>query len=539
MVELLCTLTGIIAGVAVVASLFHRQGERQKFAVSEESNESDRILGIADQLQVISQRVAADVSAHNEKVVHISDRLSTPNEVPAQDLSTISEIITANQAMQGQLADAQMRIARQSRLIEQVTHQARTDALTGLSNRRALNEFILNSIDNATDATHTGLLMIDIDHFKSFNDNFGHTIGDAVLASFARAISVCCGESCYAARYGGEEFAVVLSASSPEELALKAATVRYYVSQQTINCDDLQLKITASGGMCELHSGDTCQVVYERADEGLYQAKNAGRNCGFWRSKKGWLPFPARSGSPQTVAELRPATERMPTVSAATFQRKGNRQASTTSVAASGAAEHLEVKNSPASAQAIDFSLTPVADEDAPLKGRPPSKTEESTDILDLNTFLKRLDGSVEQLRKADLPATAFMIEALGLSRLDTAHASVCWSKTIEVVLQTLRGIDITCLYRPNTLCVLLPGSSTDAGLLRAGKTKKALLEASAKWNPAACFEKLAVSLASVGAAEDNASFLNRLEQALEEAVDSSHGEVVIHDGNTCHFQET
>ncbi|MCA9180880.1 MAG: GGDEF domain-containing protein, partial [Planctomycetales bacterium] len=170
MVELLCTLTGIIAGVAVVASLFHQQGERQKFAAAEESNASDRILGIADQLQVISHRVAANVTAHSEKVVHISDRLSVPNKELTQVLSTINEIITANQAMQGQLADAQMRIAQQSRLIEQASHQARTDALTGLANRRALNEFISNSIENATDATCMGLLLMDIDHFKSFND---------------------------------------------------------------------------------------------------------------------------------------------------------------------------------------------------------------------------------------------------------------------------------------------------------------------------------------------------------------------------------
>lgn len=537
MIELLCTLTGVIAGAAIVASLVHKQGERQELADSEASSASDRIQGLADQLQLISHRVAADVSAHSERVVHISDRLSVPNENPEQVLSTINEIITANQAMQGQLADAQMRIAHQSRLIEQASHQARTDALTGLSNRRALNEFISDSIDNASDAACMGLLLMDIDHFKSINDNYGHTTGDAALVSFARSISVCCGEATYAARYGGEEFAVVLSASSPEELVHKAAAVRYYVSEQTINVDDLQLKITASGGLCELHAGDTCQTVYERADEGLYKAKKSGRNCGYWHPHDGWQPFPAQAGRPRILAEVRPSTEDMRTTSPASDQRKLPTQAPTT--IANSATQAVDEKKESVSPPAIDFSLTPVADDDVASSENLPSGAKELADILDLNTFLSRLDGFVEQLGKADLPATAFMIEALGLSQFDPAQANACWSKTIEVVLQSLRGIDVTCLYRPYTLCVFLPGSSCDAGLIRARKTKRSVLEASVLWNTPVCFDKLAVCVASIGAAEDNVGFLNRLELALEDAVDSGDREIVIHDGNTCHFQQT
>lgn len=537
MVELLCTLTGIIAGVAIVASLFHKQGERQKFSVDDGSSESDRILGIADQLQVISHRVAADVSAHSEKVVHISDRLSVPNKEkePEKILTTINEIISANQAMQGQLVDAQMRIAQQSRLIEQASQQARTDALTGLSNRRALNEFISNSIEHTTATTFTGLVLMDIDHFKSFNDNFGHTTGDAVLASFARAISVCCGETSYAARYGGEEFAVVLSANSLQELVLKAAEVRYYVSEQTISYEDLQLKITASGGLCQFLPGDTCHAIYERADEGLYQAKKGGRNCGYWLSSEGWLPFPTRAGTPQILAELKPSEEELRlALGAAVVPPKP---------AAKGPASlstPAPQNESPAtSSQSIDFSLAPIShDEPVPVEYAP-QPAENSVEILDLSAFLGRLEAFVEQLRKAGLPATAFMVEASDLGNYSAAQSNACWGKTVEVLSQNLRGIDVACLYRPHTLCVLLPGCSLDAGLIRAAKIKQVLLEASTQWNLAVCYEKLAVSVASVGGSEDNASFLNRLEMALEEAADSRQNEVVIHDGNTCHFQPT
>ncbi|MCA9132384.1 MAG: GGDEF domain-containing protein, partial [Planctomycetales bacterium] len=285
MIELLCTLAGIIAGVAVVASLMSQAGERQHFQAENEDEHSDKILGIADQLQVISHRVAADVSAHSEKVVHFSDRLNDSTEEsdrPTHILSTINDIVSANREMQEQLADAQERIARQSRMIEQASKQARTDVLTGLANRRALDEYLSNCLSSQNENEVAGLLLMDIDHFKSFNDSFGHTTGDAVLASFARSISNCCGDQCYAARFGGEEFAVVLQARDAQDLARQAATVRFYVSEQVINYEDLQLKITASGGLARMVADEPISAIYERADEGLYQSKKAGRNRGFW-----------------------------------------------------------------------------------------------------------------------------------------------------------------------------------------------------------------------------------------------------------------
>ncbi len=536
MVELLCTLTGIVAGVAIVASLMQKQGERQRFAAEADITESDRILGIADQLQVISHRVAADVSAHSEKVVHISDRLTTPDEEPQRMLSTINEIITANQTMQSQLADAQKRISQQSRMIEHASQQARTDALTGLANRRALNEFLTNSVQGLNDQSLAGLLLMDIDHFKSFNDNFGHTTGDAVLASFARAMLQCCGDSSYAARYGGEEFAVVLTADDAEQLAYKAAEVRYFVSEQTIVYEDLQLKITASGGLCPLVVGDTCSTIYERADEGLYQAKKAGRNRGFWLSSNGWQPFPTKTGLPQLLETLPPLASPTPTLSKAAGER-ATVQAKQPMIASSQALPTQLAK--PVSTTPLDLSMTPNAiDEAETAKAAASNTSTKLVDVLDLNTFIGRLDAFLEQLRKAELPATAFMVEAIGLAQAPASRSGPCWSLLVESIQRKLRGIDVTCLYRPFTLCIFMPGCSLDAGLMRAAQAKEILIEEMAQWNIDQTPERLAVSVAAVGPAEDNASFLNRLEMALDEAVDSSDREVVIHDGNTCHFQQ-
>lgn len=529
MIELLCTLTGIIAGVVVVASLMQKQEQRKQFAASTEQDDTgpDRIQGIAAQLQVISHRVAADVVAHNQKVVHISDKLSLPTEQPAAILSTINEIITANKEMEGQLANAQKRIAQQTRMIEQASQQARTDALTGLANRRALNEFISNCLENMGANELVGLLLMDIDHFKKFNDNFGHTTGDAVLASFARSLSVCCGENYYAARYGGEEFAVIITANSIEELVRDATEIRYFVSQQIINFEDLQLQITSSGGLSLLLPGDTSNSVYERADEGLYHSKKAGRNCGHWLSESGWQPFPTRTGEPRLLSELMEE-------SLEKREEGETKVASGQSRAAADGHSRALPPKAPVALEPTKAASPPISDEKPKTPAAKSSSAVDNQEILDLNTFLLRLESYVSQLRKAELPATAFMIEALGLKELNSQDAADCWSKTVEMVQQGLRGIDVVCLYRPFTLSVFMPSCSLDAGIDRASRIKSLLTE----WSTGSLPEKYAVAVAGTRNTEDNPTFLNRLELALEEAIDTKERELAVHDGDTCHFHE-
>ena len=576
MVELLCTLAGVIAGVAAVASLMQYQGDRGRFAAEPEADEADHMIGIADQLQVITHRVAADVTAHSEKVGHFNDRLSAPSADPEAVLSTLNDIITANQAMQGQLADAQKRIAQQSRMIEQASMQARPDALTGLANRRALNEFLTNSIAAAGDGTPTGLLLMDIDHFKSFNDNFGHATGDAVLASFARAIATCCGESSYAARYGGEEFAVVLSGASVEDVVRQAAEVRYFVSEQVISYEDLQLQVTASGGFSLLVPGDNISAVYERADEGLYQSKKAGRNCGHWLSPQGWTLFPDRHGSPRLLADLGATpleacsdddlqpqpTPQTPSPAAASGSPPQPRTAplATSQPSSAPAAPPAAPATSPATVgPALTTQSTPppaAADVAAPTQSAAAAEAtapeataastadpqtakprdEEALEVLDLNSFVGRLEAFLEQLRKADLPAAGFMLQAVGLNGDDPQRAVARWNQVLKTVQQNLRGLDVVSLYRPHTLCIFMPGCSLEACAARAAKIKS---EVTLHLSTAPVASKLAIAVAAVGETEDNARFLNRLELALEEAQDAGHTELVIHDGNTCHYQST
>ena len=134
MVEILCTVTGIIAGSAAVATIMHQQAERERAVIESHSSveESLRLKGLADQLQLLTNRVSADVTAHSERVSSINERLDPNDQNTDAILSAINELVAANAAMQSQLADAQNQIHQQSQQIELTATEARTDSLTGL-----------------------------------------------------------------------------------------------------------------------------------------------------------------------------------------------------------------------------------------------------------------------------------------------------------------------------------------------------------------------------------------------------------------------
>lgn len=521
MVEILCTITGILAGVAIVASIMQAKGDKSRWQApqpdAEELNQPEQMKGIADQLRLISYRVAADVTAHSEKVEAINDRLSEPSSGGSdQILSAINELIAANQHMQSQLADARKRIADQSEMIEEASQQARTDALTGLANRRALNEFLQNCLDAIQPGECDGLLLLDIDHFKSFNDTYGHTTGDAVLSAFARNIKKFCNQESYPARYGGEEFAVILTGRDTDALAEKAAALRTFVSGQTIAYEDLQLKITASAGLCILSKGDTLQSAYDRADKGLYRAKKAGRNQGFWLNTTHWQPFPEEADDCED--DSKPA-DAQSLIRQAAKDRAGNR-----SQRAAGGAK--------------DSAQGAAGDEGVSEMDGGTTYRKALGDVLDLSTFMTRTTVYFDQLRRAELPATGMLVMPQWITELDASQTKTAWSTTLGLIQSQLRGIDVVCVYRANTACVFLPGCSLEAAAERASRMQMTLESCREEWLPAEhCPDRMAISIAQALPDESPVDFLERLDGALSEAQDASRFELVVHDGTSTQFE--
>lgn len=149
------------------------------------------------------------------------------------------------------------------------------DAQTGIANRRG---FVAAYADAMAGQRH-GLLLVDIDHFKSVNDNFGHAAGDAVIIEVARRIVDCLGQGNICARWGGDEFIVLLQDSAPNLLRAAAAGIMAAVSDRPIELPGGGLAmVTISVGACLTEAGDTIETITEMADAALYMAKGEGRN---------------------------------------------------------------------------------------------------------------------------------------------------------------------------------------------------------------------------------------------------------------------
>ena len=152
------------------------------------------------------------------------------------------------------------------------------DALTGVKNRAAMNNALHREIELAhRQNSDLSIVVVDVDHFKRINDQFGHSAGDEVLCQIARALEECVRCSDMVFRYGGEEFVALLSYTDLEGAAKLAERVREKVAKLEIPVIDGQ-QISASLGVTTLLPSDDGASLFNRSDKALYRAKQSGRN---------------------------------------------------------------------------------------------------------------------------------------------------------------------------------------------------------------------------------------------------------------------
>jgi diguanylate cyclase (GGDEF)-like protein len=165
-------------------------------------------------------------------------------------------------------------------LFQRVERMARHDGLTGLLNHAAFQSRLADMLH---DAGGTGqplsVIMADLDHFKHFNDRFGHQAGDYVLSSAGKLWSGLIAPHAAAARYGGEEFVCLLPGASLDEAAVQAEALRWALEQADLQFDGVPLRVTASFGVATFPtSADAPASLIRGADSALYAAKRSGRN---------------------------------------------------------------------------------------------------------------------------------------------------------------------------------------------------------------------------------------------------------------------
>lgn len=200
-------------------------------------------------------------------------RLVELNQQYEEMIVTLRRVLAEKETLARRLEEANQSLAL----------QASTDALTGVNNRRALEQALQRDLRRAERANEPlSLLLIDVDHFKQVNDRYGHLVGDAVLCRLAQILTKAVRDGDFVARYGGEEFCLILPQSTSDGALLAARRVRVAIERTKVAANGVELSVTASFGAVTFiprAENVTTNDLLARADKALYEAKHRGRNC--------------------------------------------------------------------------------------------------------------------------------------------------------------------------------------------------------------------------------------------------------------------
>ncbi len=259
------------------------------------NSQTSELTELVDRTQSQLARVAGfvvksedDARSYNDRLKSGSSKISRTGDVDTQRrlltemADATSAMIAKTEALEAQLAQSGQEIDTLRADLESARTESRTDALTGLPNRKAFMAYLeAQGLRAAADRKPLCLLFCDIDHFKRFNDTWGHRLGDEVLRLVGQSLEQLCHGIGYPARYGGEEFVIVLPSRNLTAAAEVAERLRGFISSRTVRAKASNRevgRITLSLGLAQLRAEESLDTLIERADAALYRAKHLGRN---------------------------------------------------------------------------------------------------------------------------------------------------------------------------------------------------------------------------------------------------------------------
>jgi len=256
---------------------------------------SDRIDNVGSQIVEEIEQVMAMVDAavgsatqYTESLAHATQDLGTAKDrdglraVVERLVRATRDMEENNTRLETSLKASKLEISQLQVNLEAVRNESLTDPLTSLANRKYFDSALEKNIaQSVATGEPVALLLIDIDHFKAFNDTFGHLTGDQVLRLVAIALKQNVKGQDIAARYGGEEFAIILPGTTLRSALTVADHVRRAVMTKELmkrSTGEHLGRVTVSIGVAVLQKDEAAQSLIERADNCLYAAKRAGRN---------------------------------------------------------------------------------------------------------------------------------------------------------------------------------------------------------------------------------------------------------------------
>ncbi len=249
---------------------------------------NSRVMDEIEQVMAMVDAAVGSANSYSESLADVSSRLGQSKDreslraIVESLVQTAQEMKENNQTLEARLTASKQEINQLQENLETVRTESLTDPLTGLSNRKFFDDMLARAIAAAAERSEPlALLMTDVDHFKTFNDTWGHLTGDQVLRLVAMSVKQNVKGQDIAARYGGEEFAVIL----PNTVLRSAITVADHIRRAVMSKELMKRstgqnlgRVTISLGVATVHPGDTPQSLIARADACLYAAKRNGRN---------------------------------------------------------------------------------------------------------------------------------------------------------------------------------------------------------------------------------------------------------------------
>jgi diguanylate cyclase len=243
----------------------------------------NRVMDEINQVMAMVDSAVGSASTYHESLATMSNKLGDAKDRDGIRAIVESLVQTANEMqnnnnnnnLEARLNASRQEISQLQQNLDVVRNESLTDPLTTLSNRKHFDHAIAKALHEGGERNEPlSLIMTDIDHFKSFNDTWGHLTGDQVLRLVAMSMKQNVKGKDIAARYGGEEFAVVL----PNTVLRSAVTVGDHIRRAVMSKELMKRSTGQNVGVATARSGDTVQSLIARADGCLYAAKRNGRN---------------------------------------------------------------------------------------------------------------------------------------------------------------------------------------------------------------------------------------------------------------------
>ena len=247
-----------------------------------------KVMGEIEQVMAMIDAAAGSANHYTESLAGMTEKLGDSKDreglraIVESLVQTTKEMEASNQKLEARLSASKQEINELHENLEAVRAESLTDPLTQLANRKFFDTTLEQAIAEANTKNEAlSLMMTDIDHFKKFNDSFGHLTGDQVLRLVAMSVKQNVKGQDTAARYGGEEFAIIL----PNTVLRSAIVVADHIRRAVMTKELMKRstgehlgRVTVSIGVATLRKSDTPQSLIERADACLYAAKRHGRN---------------------------------------------------------------------------------------------------------------------------------------------------------------------------------------------------------------------------------------------------------------------